>query len=107
LLPVLLLVLLPDFWLASRGKPPLASPDLLFFSADFAAQKARCPRDEFFLPSLKRAPGAVSLCGFPTRRRQKNPSLGARLYALKNKRSDSPRYGFYHPRASKALKLTE
>jgi hypothetical protein len=49
----------------------LRTGSALIFPRDFAAQKARYPRDEFFLPSLKRAPGAVSFCGFKARRRQK------------------------------------
>jgi hypothetical protein len=52
----------------------------LIFSADFAAQRTRYPQDFLFLPSLKRAPGAVSLCGFPTPADgKKRKSLGARL----------------------------
>ncbi|HEU5281234.1 MAG TPA: hypothetical protein VFU82_04565 [Gammaproteobacteria bacterium] len=45
------------------------------FQRDFAAQKARYPQGFLFLPSLKRAPGAVSLCGFLTRRRQKKKAF--------------------------------
>jgi hypothetical protein len=79
----------------SHVQKSLRAGSALFFPRDFAAQKARYPRDEFFLPSLKRAPGAVSLCGFPTRRRQKKP-ITRRSSLCSEKSVPLRRSGFHH-----------